>query len=316
MKKTIILKFYTLLAVSVAAAPGAYANPQGADVVHGQVSITSPSANVLNITNSPGAIINWQAFGINPNEITQFIQQGSHSAVLNRVIGQDPSQILGQLLSNGKVLLINPNGIVFGPNAIVDTAGLIASSLNISDQDFLNNNLQFDGNADHGAIQNQGYITAGKDGDIFLIAPNIENSGIIETDGGRLILAAGEKVILTSLDTENIVFEVQSPDNEVTNLGALITHGGAAEIFAGTITHSGSINADSLTINNAGEIVLAAIDDITIEMGAVLSASGDDGGVIHIESQLGDTIVKGNVEAKGSDGNGGSIHVLQSNNHV
>ena len=113
----------------------AQANPSGATVVHGTASFSQPNASTLNISNSPGAIINWQQFGINPGELTRFIQQGANSAVLNRIIGQDPSKILGQLSSNGKVYLVNPNGIVFGQGSMVNTAGLIASTLNISNQD-------------------------------------------------------------------------------------------------------------------------------------------------------------------------------------
>ena len=89
----------------------ACANPLVPDVVHGQVTFAHPDPNTLAITNSPGAIINWQSFGIDVGEITQFIQQGPSSAVLNRVVGQDPSAILGQLNSNGQGYLVNPNGI-------------------------------------------------------------------------------------------------------------------------------------------------------------------------------------------------------------
>ena len=69
----------------------AYANPTGADVVAGQVSMVG-SPNQLLITNSPGAIINWQSFSILPGELTRFIQQSSSSSVLNRITGQDPTK--------------------------------------------------------------------------------------------------------------------------------------------------------------------------------------------------------------------------------
>ena len=220
-----------------------FANPQGAQIVHGQVNFAHPDAHTLNITNSPGAIINWQQFSINQNEVIRFIQQSNTSAILNRVVGQDPSGLLGQLLSNGRVYLINPNGIIFGQNAVIDTAGFIASTLNISNEDFLNGNLNFEGSPESGVIQNKGYIKAGKNGEIYLIAPNIENSGIIETDGGEIILAAGEKITIASLDHEHIVFDVQAPEHEVVNLGQVLTHGGAARMFAGTIKHSASPSA-------------------------------------------------------------------------
>jgi filamentous hemagglutinin family protein len=315
MNKTLTIKWTLWIITLLLSAENVSANPQGANVISGQASLAHPSANALTITNTPGAIINWQSFDINPNEITRFIQQNGASAVLNRVVGNGltASQIMGTLASNGKVFLINPNGIVFGANSVVDTAGLIASSLNISDQDFLNNNLQFDGNASNGAIENKGYIKAGLNGDVFLIAPNIENSGIIETNGGHIILAAGEKVSLASFENENIVFQVQSPDNKVTNLGSVITNGGAAELFAGTITHSGSINANSISVNDAGQVTLAAISDINIESNSLITASANSGGEIHIESEQGTTWVSGSVQATGSSNTGGKIEILGEN---
>ena len=170
-------------------------------MVSGQVSFERPDATTLNITNSPGAVINWQSFSIAPNELTRFIQQSSASSVLNRVIGHNPSQLLGQLTSNGRVFIINPNGVIFGPNSVIDVAGLITSTLNVADADFMAGRFHFEGD-DAGGIRNEGFIRSAPGGEIVLIAPSIENSGIIETEDGTLILAAGESVTLTSLDLE------------------------------------------------------------------------------------------------------------------
>jgi filamentous hemagglutinin family protein len=112
-----------------------FALPDGQQVVNGQAAFNTQGGN-LTITNSPNAIINWQGFSISDNEAVRFIQQYGSSAVLNRVIGQDPSRILGLLQSNGRVFLINPNGILFGQGARIDVNGLFASTLNISNQDF------------------------------------------------------------------------------------------------------------------------------------------------------------------------------------
>ena len=125
------------IVAGLTAGSSAWANPDGPTVVHGQVSMSRPNLNTLNITNSPGAVLNWRSFSIGANETTRFIQQSTSSSVLNRVIGENPSQILGQLLSNGRVFLVNPNGVVFGPNSVVDVAGLIASTLQMSDADFM-----------------------------------------------------------------------------------------------------------------------------------------------------------------------------------
>src|SRR5258706_7690541 len=145
--------------VGLVVSTAAFANPSGPQIVAGQVSILA-SGNRLLITNSPGAIINLQNFSINPGELTRFIQQNSSSSVLNRITGQNPSQILGALQSNGRVFLINPNGVLFGAGAQVNVSGLAASSLNLSNADFLAGKLDFTGAGTSGAVRNRVAITS------------------------------------------------------------------------------------------------------------------------------------------------------------
>ena len=134
--KLLRLNLISLAVASCFSADLAFANPTGPVVANGQVSIIQ-NGNLLQITNSPSSIINWQSFSIGASEITRFLQQSNSSAVLNRVVTQNPSSILGALQSNGRVFLINPNGILFGAGAQIDVAGLVASSLKLSDADFL-----------------------------------------------------------------------------------------------------------------------------------------------------------------------------------
>jgi filamentous hemagglutinin family protein len=170
--------------VGCALAAGAFANPTGMQVVAGQVS-TVTSGNQLLVTNSPGSIINWQSFSIMPGELTRFIQQSSASSVLNRITGQNPSQILGALQSNGKVFLINPNGVVFGAGAQVNVNGLVASSLDLSNADFLSGKLKFSGATTAGSVTNSGGITTPSGGQVYLIAPNVTNNGLITSPSGE-----------------------------------------------------------------------------------------------------------------------------------
>jgi filamentous hemagglutinin family protein len=287
----------------------AVANPSGASVANGSAAFASPNATTLNITTANGTIINWQQFGINPGEVTRFLQQGGSAAVLNRVVGGDPSAILGSLLSNGRVFLINPNGVVFGANAVVDTAGLIVSTLNMSDEDFLSGRLHFDSDGTSGAIVNQGQIRA--QGSVILTAPRIENSGLIETEHGGLLLAAGREVTITSFDNPEIAYQLAAPQNEVLNLGRLISNGGAASIFAGSIRHSGDINANSVVVGKDGRVQLVANGDVTLEAGSRISADGANGGEIVLQSRDADVIVDGAMlSARGDAGNGGDIRVL------
>jgi len=112
------------------------ANPTGPTVVSGNSTFTS-SGTTLTITNSSSAIINWQSFSIPASSITQFIQQSNASAVLNRVVTGNPSSILGTLQSNGAVFIVNPNGVIFGAGAQINTPSLTATTGQISDGSFL-----------------------------------------------------------------------------------------------------------------------------------------------------------------------------------
>ena len=310
MKTKLKAQAVLALSIQVAFSAGALANPTGAQVVAGQVGFAQPNAATLAITNSPGSIINWQGFSIGQGEITRFIQQSASSAVLNRVVGANLSQIYGTLQSNGRVFLVNPAGIVVGAGGIIDTAGFVASTLPMLDSDFLAGKLAFQAGADSGSIANRGSIRTGYGGRVALIAPDVENSGLIQTPGGSILLAAGRKVSIASLDLDGVQFEVQAPADTVLNLGRLIADGGAVGVFAGTLTHSGTIRAGSLVRNEAGEIVLRAAGDVRLEAGSTTSANGNAGGSVTIESLGATARVAGSVSATGSGGAGGRIEVL------
>ena len=267
-------------------APTGSANPNGANVVSGNAMFSHPSANILEIVNAPNTIIDWENFSISANEITRFIQQGSDSSILNRVIGGNPTEILGQLLSNGQVWLINKNGMVFGDSAVVDTAGFVGSTLDISNQDYLSGNLDFGAGTKTGAIVNNGLIKTNGNGDILFIAPNIENHGIIKTQDGDLILAAGRKVSLGSLDHDHVSFEVQAPDDSAVNLGKLLANGGSIGAFASKFRNSGTIQANRISRNDKGEIILVA-DNNQISGLVEARGIGQNGGKVSI---LGDNI--------------------------
>jgi filamentous hemagglutinin family protein len=287
----------------------ALANPNGPQVVNGTATFSQPNANTLNVTNSRNAIINWQSFSIGPGQTTNFIQPSSSSAVMNRVISNNPSKIYGNLNSNGKVFLINQHGMMIGAGARINTAGFYASTLNITNEDFLKGNLKFEGGG-FGGIQNHGYIHAGPNGNVVLVAPDIENGGVIEVDNGNVILAAGESIRITSLNDAAIEFDVQSPDNGIINLGDIIARQGAARLFAGNLKHSGSINANGIVRNADGSISLVAQQDIEVSAGATLDADGDEGGEILVRSHHGDVVFAGEASARGETHHGGKIQIL------
>ena len=289
----------------------AHANPTDPTVVHGSAQFARPGANALDVTTSPNAIIHWQGFSIGAGETTRFIQPSASSAVLNRVTGADPSAILGQLLSNGRVFLVNPHGIVFGEGAVVDTAGLVASTLGIADADFLAGRYRFDAAPGAGNVVNRGRIEAGAGG-VFLLAPSVENSGVVRTAGGDLVLAAGRRITLTSLDLDGVRVEVQAPEDEALNLGSLAAERGAAGMFARSIRNAGTVEANAVTRDEHGTVRLVARDDLTLDAGGRVAAGGPSGGEVHIESKAGTAWLSGEVSARGREGRGGRIRLLGS----
>jgi len=298
------------LAINFAFNSSALALPQGPVVANGQVAISQPIAGTMQVQASNGAIINWNKFSIGAGEVTRFLQPSASSAVLNRVIGQDISQILGQLQANGRVFLINPNGIVIGGGARIDTNGFIASTLDIADADFLAGKLKFFATGASGSISNQGLISVGPGGRIALIAPNIENSGIIQAPGGQILLAAGRKIEISSMDFESVSFEIQAPTDSVLNLGKLLADNGAVQVFAGTLRHSGEIQANRLAQDADGTIRLVGSHEVTLTSDSVTRADGIAGGTITLQSPTGTTRVAGEISARGFDGKGGDIRLL------
>ena len=262
----------SLLAVLVLAAEATSANPTGPTVANGQVTINQ-AGNLLQITNSPNSIINWNTFSVAANEITRFVQQSSSSAILNRVVTPNPSAILGALQSNGRVFLVNPAGILFGAGSQVDVAGLVASTLNLSDQDFLAGRLRFTETPNAGAVVNQGAITGAGGGGIYLIGPSVTNGGLISNPQGEVVLAAGRSVELVDPGTPNLRVEINAPDNEALNLGQIIANSGRIGIYAGLIRTTGTLNADRAVAGPGGEIRLVATQSVIVE-GTITALDG------------------------------------------
>ena len=218
----------TRLAIAVACALGsgaAMANPSGASVVSGQANVAA-AGKTLTVTNTPGAIIQWRGFSIAADELTRFVQQTSRSSVLNRVVGQDPSLLLGRLESNGRVFLINPNGIVFGAGSRIDVGGLVASTLDIGDADFLAGRWRFHGPAGAGSLTQLGTIATAAGGQVVLVAPRVENGGVIAAPGGEIVLAAGQSVQLADTANPDLRVSVGGRPGEGVNVGELLARSG------------------------------------------------------------------------------------------
>jgi filamentous hemagglutinin family protein len=282
----------------------AYANPTGQQIVNGQATFTNQNG-VLSIVNTPGAIINWQNFSIDAGETTRFLQQSASSAVLNRILGQDPSRILGALQSNGKVFLINPNGILFGQGSRVDVNGLVASTLNITNEDFVAGRLNFKAGDKAGDIKNQGAITTPAGGQVYLIASNVENSGIITSPKGDVVLAAGHSVQLVDSADPNMQVVVSAPEHEALNLGQVVAHGGRIGIFGALVNQRGLVSADSAVVGENGKIVFKASGTTILDAGSVTTATGvGKGGEIDALGDRVGLVGDAKIDVSGNTGGG------------
>jgi filamentous hemagglutinin family protein len=221
------------------------------------------------------AIINWNQFNIGPNEVTRFIQPSSSSIALNRIFDKNPSQIFGRLEANGSLILLNRNGILFGPNAQVNVNGLIASSLNLSNEQFLAGQYLFQGQIGNGLIQNFGDIHGGSNG-VYLLAPQVVNSGIITSPEGTVALGAGTTAYLSQRpDGHGLMVEVQAPAGEARNLGQIFADGGHVSLAGFAVNQEGLIQANSVKEKN-GVIELFAQQNLTITSGSRTLARGED----------------------------------------
>ncbi|WNC46079.1 filamentous hemagglutinin N-terminal domain-containing protein [Thermosynechococcus sp. GLH187] len=284
----------------------AEALPQNPTVSEGQVSFQQSTPHQLHILQSSHkAIINWEGFSIGANEGVFFVQPGATAAALNRVTGLTPSSIAGQLNANGRIFLINPNGIVFLPSAQVNVGSLIASTLDIKDQDFLQDNFRFYNlsNRPPAAITNQGRITAQEGGVVSLIAPAVQNTGFISARLGQVALVSGTGVTLDFTGDGLLSVRVDSDlSQQVTDiygrpLSSLIDQQG--HISAGHVILSASaaqrimdrvMNVDGIiearaVENRQGRIILAGGPTGEVNISGRLDADGIYGGQITVTGQ-------------------------------
>src|SRR5689334_2887503 len=182
-----------VLAAGMASAQ-ALAGPEGGQVSAGQGSISRSGTTTTIQQNSSRLSINWQSFGVGANETVNFVQPSSSSVALNRVLGTEASQIMGRLNANGQVFLLNPNGVLFGKTAQVSVGGLVASTLGLSDADFMGGRTVLRGTG--GVVRNEGTIRAADGGSIALVGGQVSNEGTLVANLGTVALAAGKQVTL------------------------------------------------------------------------------------------------------------------------
>jgi filamentous hemagglutinin family protein len=276
--------------------------PQGGTIRSGVGSINqTPGKNELVITQDSSQLaINWEKFNIAPGSVVIFNQKKDgvsqpQWAALNRIYDTNPSQIFGKLQADGKVYLINRNGILFGPGSQVNVHSLAASNLNVTDQNFKDGKLRFTAapyDSTQGAltadtfVSNYGSITTDSGGSVFLVGPNVVNAGTINAPSGKInLIAVGQKAD-GSGEVETFELTVDATGNDVTYndlqqvpgaaynaaSGKLITeNGGRVGMYGATVQNDGLIRSVT-AFKKGGVVILAARDKVTTGIGSIIES--------------------------------------------
>ncbi len=307
----------------------AHAAPEDGVVRAGSAKIVEQGSTTLIQQSSQRAVIDWRGFSINSNEQVRFAQPSAGSATLNRVTGNQVSMILGRMDANGHVLLINPNGIIFGNGAQINVGSLIASTANLSNDNFMQGKLVFDHPGQPGAgIINAGSITAAEGGLVALVAPHVRNDGLIQARLGKVIMGSadtftidlyGDGLIKLALSDDSLA-QLKDPGGEpvkslisqsgVIDVGSgqavLVTAEAAKGMLDSLINMSGVILAES-AVQEGGRILLLARGG-NVDVSGELNAGGTKGGQIEV---LGDQVhlaSSAKLDADGTYG-GGTLHI-------
>ena len=315
-KKTLALLVMSALSLGASSVD---AMPEGGVVRSGSGSVTQNGKEMTIRQDSGRLAMDWTGFSVGKDETVRFQQPGKDALALNRVTGNQQSVIDGSLLSNGHVLLVNPNGVVIGKNASIDVGGLVASTAQVKDnfmKEFGNSTGAFSlGGVSDGKIINEGTIKA-EGGLVALHAAKVENSGTISNTGGSAVLAAADTLTLTPDADGKLNFTVDGKTAEASalNKGAITADGGtivmtadsASDVMSTVVNNSGTLQARTLRKNEKGQILLEGGDKGQVEVSGTLDASGTEEGqsagnikvigektIVHDGTNL---LAKGNVD--------------------
>ncbi|MFO8155859.1 MAG: filamentous hemagglutinin N-terminal domain-containing protein, partial [Thiohalospira sp.] len=328
----------TLLALAVAliGRPGLAELPDGGTVVRGDATITRKGDQVIIEQGSQRVAIDWNTFNVGVGKRVDFMQPGSDATALNRIFDQNPSEILGQVNANGRIILANPNGVYFGESARVNVGSLIASGHHVDADRFMEGDVEFEAlNGSAGPVTNRGVITAASGGSVGLIGGRVENSGSIVAHAGRVELAAGDRIaldfdgdgLMRFAIKEEVLENLAAIESAVLNSGEIDARGGlvrmrgrvARDLFDHVVNNEGVVRAGRIE-NEGGTIRLTGsggTEDSVVNTGRLDASAADaasDGGRIELESD-GTTLVAGDgaLDVSSEGGEGGTIHVLGEN---
>lgn len=290
--RTIALAAGTVLTLASAATAG----PEGAQVAAGSVQI-SQEGSIWTINASNRAIINYSSFDIGAHETVRFVQPGASSTVLNRIQSAAPTNINGNLFANGRVFIVNPAGVFFGANSVVNAAGIYAAGGNISNTDFLAGNFHFTNVT--GKVISDGMLT-GKA--VHLIGQQVANHGTITSDRGLVTMLSGEDVLIRERGSR-IAVRIDGTDISANTTPASFT-GAVAPTPA--VENTGTINAPRGTITlGAGDAMSLAIRN----SGTINATRG----TVNAIAAAGDIENSGTIDASTPVYTAGTVNLVASN---
>ncbi|RYX97675.1 MAG: filamentous hemagglutinin N-terminal domain-containing protein [Comamonadaceae bacterium] len=282
----IALATATLLcgAPALAVSPGAL--PAGGAVTAGQAVIRQAGAVMTIEQGSAKAAIDWRSFNIGSGGTVNFVQPSANAIALNRVTGQDATQVLGALNANGQVFILNPNGVLFAPGAQVNAAGIVASTRGMSDADFMAGRLTLSGSSVAGVV-NQGQLAAAPGGYVALVGAQVVNHGGISAPLGDIRLAAADQVSLKidGAGLTSMTIDQGTLDGLAANHGLLKADGGRVYLTANGLDHlsravvnnQGVIEAHSVGARNGSILLLGDMASGRVVVGGTLDASAPGG---------------------------------------
>jgi filamentous hemagglutinin family protein len=267
----------------------ALALPEGMVVQGGQLELQQLDANNALLRQGTGrAAADFNSFNIHAGQRLQILQPDASSTLLGRVINGQITEIHGRLDANGRVLLINPAGVLVGPGGVVNTAAFTATTLHVDHQRFLQGGAvelkKLPGADTEASVINRGTINVSDGGFAALIAPNVVNDGLITARLGQIQLSSGTAATL-DISGDGLLSVALDPAvaGTITNNGSLrashvrLGGGDAAVLAAATVQQNGLIEARSIGELLGGRITIEGAQ-ITVGRGAVLDASGPNGG--------------------------------------
>ncbi len=267
--------------------PEAMAGPAGGKVVAGSATINQKGSTTTIDQTSQDVTLNWNSFNIAPQETVDFVQPSSSSLAVNYILGNNGTQILGHLNANGQVYLINPNGILFGQGSQVNVGGLVASTLNLVNDNAGLNTVGFSG-IGSGSIVNQGTITAKQGGYVALVGNTVNNHGTVTAQLGSVALGAGSAVTLTFNGNNLVHLQVDKStlDNLAANGGLIKADGGLVVMSAGAknallasvVNNTGVIEAQTVSSHDGTIELMGSMQAGTVQVGGTLDASAPNGG--------------------------------------